>query len=122
MDVETAVETKLTKFKFKLLAYKRSAVGRQTNLPVAVAAVPQPATTVGQGDQLAEHLKHEAKGKMPALVNKLKNNFDGIRQDARADEQGTSWEDAVNDDIKKAMKDKDRWITCTIQLEDDFSS
>ena len=58
---------------------------------------------------------------MLALVNKLKNNCDGIRQDARADEQGTSWEDAVDDDIKKAMKDKDRWINRTLQLEDNFS-
>ena len=68
-----------------IMVMKRSALGRQANLPVAVAAVPQPATTVGQGDQLAEHLKQEAKGKMTALVNKLKNNCDGIRQDARAD-------------------------------------
>ena len=54
---------------------------------------------------------------MLALVNKLKNNCDGIMQDARADEQGTNWEDAVDDDIQKAMKDKDRWINHTIQLQ-----
>ena len=49
-----------------------------------------------------------------AMYNKLKNNTEGIRHDARVDENGTNWEDAV--------EDKDRWISRTIQLEDDFSA
>jgi hypothetical protein len=57
-----------------------------------------------------------------AMYNKLKNNTEGISQDARVDERGTNWKDAIDDDIVKAMKDKDRWISRTIQLEDDFSS
>ena len=59
---------------------------------------------------------------MLALVSKIKNNCNWICQDACADEQRTSWEDAVDDDIKKGMKDKDRWFNRTLQLEDDFSS
>ena len=84
--------------------------------------VPQPTNGVGSGDQLAKYLKQEAKGKMTSLYNKLKNNCDGIKQDASVDELGTIWEDAVDDDLKKAMKDKERWISRTIQLEDDFAS
>ena len=83
-----------------MLEYKRS------SLPAAT--VPQPANAVGQGDLLAKYPKQEPKGKMLALYNKLKNNCDGIKQDACADDLGTTWEDAVDDNIKKAMKDKDR--------------
>ena len=43
---------------------------------------------------------------------------DGIRQDARVNELGTKWEDAVDDNIIKTMKDKDRWRSRTIQLKD----
>ena len=84
--------------------------------------VPQPTSAAGQGDQLAKYLKQEAQGKMMALYNKLKNNCDGIKVDASVDEFGTVWEDAVDDDLKKAMKDKERWIAQTIQLEYDFAS
>ena len=78
---------------------------------------------MGQADQLAKYLRQVVKGKMLALyINKLNNNCDGIKQDARANELGTNWEDALDNDIKKAMKDKDIWITHTIQLEDNFSS
>ena len=71
---------------------------------------------------MAKYLRNKAKGKMLAMYNKLKNNTEGIRQDARVDERGTNWDDAIDDDIVKAMKDKDRWISRTIQLEEDFSS
>ena len=64
----------------------------------------------------------EAMGKMLAMYNKQKKNCDGIRQDARVDKLGTKWEDAVDDDIVMAMKDKDRWRSRTIQLKDHFSS
>ena len=47
---------------------------------------------------------------MMAIYNKLKNNCDGIKGDASVDELGTVWEDAEDDDLKKAMKDKERWI------------
>ena len=77
---------------------------------------------MGQGDQLAKYLKQEVKGNMMALYNKLKNNYDGIREDASVDEPGTTWEDAEDDDVRKAMKDKERWISRTIQLEHDFAS
>ena len=40
VDVETALQTMLTKFKQDLIDYKISAVFRQANLPVAVATVP----------------------------------------------------------------------------------
>ena len=59
---------------------------------------------------------------MTALYNKLKNNCDGIKQDTSVDDLGTVWEDAIDDDVKKVMKDKERWISHTIQLEDDFAS
>ena len=84
--------------------------------------VPQPTNAAGQGDQLAKYLKQEAKGEMMALYNKLKNNCDGIKGDASVDELGTVFEDAEDDDLRKAMKDKERWITRTIQLEDYFAS
>jgi hypothetical protein len=118
--VELALQSKLTKLKQEFLAYKRSALAKQADLPAAV--VPQPTSAAGQGDQLAKYLKQEAQGKMMALYNKLKNNCDGIKVDASVDEFGTVWEDAVDDDLKKAMKDKERWIARTIQLEDDFAS
>ena len=59
---------------------------------------------------------------MTALYNKLKNNCDGIKQDASVDELGTVQENAIDADVKKAMKGKERWISRTIQLEDDFAS
>ena len=71
---------------------------------------------------MTKYLMSEAMGKMLAMYNKLKNNPDGIRQDARVDKLGTKWEDAVDDDIVMAMKDKDRWRSRTIQLKDHFSS
>ena len=71
---------------------------------------------------MGRYLKNEAKGKMLAMYNKLKNNTEGIKQDAQVVGFGTNWENAVDDDIAKAMKDKDRWISRTIQLEVDFSS
>ena len=51
--------------------------------------VPQPTSTVGQGDQLAKYLKQKAQGKMMALYNKLKNKCDGIKGDASVDKLGT---------------------------------
>ena len=71
---------------------------------------------------MTRYLMSEAMGKMLAMHNKLKNNAHGIRQEACVDKLGTKWEDAVDDDIVKAMMDKDRWRSHTIQLEDDFSS
>jgi hypothetical protein len=118
--VETALQVKLNTFKTNLVVYNRLALDRQAGLPVVEAPVPQP--TTGQGDQLGRYLKNEAKGKMLAMYNKLKNNTEGIKQDAQVVGFGTNWENAVDDDIAKAMKDKDRWISRTIQLEVDFSS
>ena len=80
-SVETALQVKMTTFKTNLLAYKRLALDKQASLPVVEALVPQPTNGVGQGDQLAKYLRNEAKGKMLAMYNKLKNNTDGIRQD-----------------------------------------
>jgi hypothetical protein len=57
-----------------------------------------------------------------ALYSKLMNNCDGIQGFASVDELGTNWEDAEDDDVRKAMKDKERWISRIIQLEDDFAS
>ena len=71
-----------------------------------------------QGDQL----KQEAKGEMMALYNKLKNNCDGIKGDASVDELGTVYEDAEDDDLRKNIKNKERWVARTIQLENDFAS
>ena len=59
---EAALKGKVTKLKQDLLAYKRSALAKQADLPAAV--VPQPTSTAGQGDQLAKYLKQEAQGKM----------------------------------------------------------
>ena len=115
--MEAALKSKMTKLKQDLLAYKRSALAKQASLPAAV--VPQPTSAAGHGDHLAKHLQQ---GKMMALYNKLVNNCDGIKGDVSVDEFGTVWEDAVDDDLKKAMKDKERWIARTIQLEDDFAS
>ena len=70
VSVETALQGKL---KQDLLANKMLALDMQASLPVAV--VPQPTSGVGQGDQLAKYLRQEAKGKMLALFNKLKNNY-----------------------------------------------
>jgi hypothetical protein len=84
VSVETALKGKLTKYKQDLLEYKRSALDKQVSLPAAV--VPQPTSAAGQGDQLAKYLKQEAKGKMMALYNKLKNNCEGIKGDASIDE------------------------------------
>jgi hypothetical protein len=110
--VEADLKSKMTKLKQDLLAYKRSALAKQASLP---AAVPQPSSAAGQGDQLAKNLKQDAKGKMMALYNKLKSNCDGIKGDASVDELGTVWEDAEDDDLRKAMKDKERWISRTIR-------
>ena len=60
----TALQVKMTMFKENLLAYKWLALDRQASLPVAVAPVPQPTNSVGQGDQLAKYLRSDAKGKM----------------------------------------------------------
>ena len=49
MSVESALQSKLTKFKQDLLAYKRLALDKQASLPVAV--VPQPTSALGQGEQ-----------------------------------------------------------------------
>ena len=84
--------------------------------------VSQPGSGVGQGDQLSKHLKQEAKGKMMALYNKLMNNCDGIKGDTSVDEIGSNWENAEDDDVCKAMRDNERWISRTIQFEGDFAS
>ena len=75
--VEAALKRNLTKLKQDLLNYKRSALAKQARLPAA--AVSQQGIAVGQGDKLAKYIKQEAKGKMMALYNKVKNNCDGIR-------------------------------------------
>jgi hypothetical protein len=53
---------------------------------------------------------------MMALHSKLKNNLEGIKGGASVDIIGTVWEDV------EAMKNKERSIVRTIQLEDDFAS
>ena len=69
-------------FKTNMVAYNRLALDRQAGLPVVEAPVPQP--TTGQGGQLGRYLKNEAKGKMLAMYNKLKNNTEGIKHAAQA--------------------------------------
>ena len=56
--MEAALKSKLTKLMQDLLAYKRIALDKQASLPAAV--VPQPTSSLGQGDQLAKYLKQEA--------------------------------------------------------------
>ena len=58
---------------------------------------------------------------MAALYNQLKICCEGIQGDAQLDDLGTDWQDAEDDDIRKAMKDKKRWISRMIQLQADFS-
>ena len=74
------------------MAYKRSALAKQESLPAA--AVPLSSSAAVQGNQLAKYLKQEAKGKMMALYNKLKNNCEGIKRDDSVDMLWTVWVDA----------------------------
>ena len=73
VSVDKALHAKMTEFKSDLLTSKMMALDRQASLHLAVD--PQPSNGVGQGDQLAKYLRKEAKGKMLALFNKLKNNY-----------------------------------------------
>lgn len=66
------------------------------------------------GGQLAKHLKQEAKCKMMAVYQRVKNNCEGIKEDASLEEIETNWQDSDDDDICKAMKDKDwTWMSWT---------
>ena len=71
---------------------------------------PPPNSSSGSGgDQLTKHFRQEANSKMLALHNQVKICWEGIQGNAQLDELGTGWEDAKDDDIRKAMRDKDRW-------------
>ena len=59
--VEAALKQKITKLKQDLLDYKRSVLVKQESMSAAV--VSQPGSGVDQADQLAKHLKQEAKDK-----------------------------------------------------------
>ena len=79
-SMETDLQIRMNTLKTNLLAYKRLALDMQANLPaLEPAPFPQPASSGGKCDHLARYLKNEAKGKMLAMYNKLKNNTDRIR-------------------------------------------
>ena len=59
--MEAALKQKITKLKQDLLDYKRSVLVKQESMSAAV--VSQPGSGVDQADQLAKHLKQEAKDK-----------------------------------------------------------
>ena len=101
-----------------ILAYKRDLMAKQRDFPVNP---PNPSSGSG-GDQLTKHFRQEAKAKMLALHNQVKIFCEGIQSDAQLYGIGTGWDEGEDDDIGKAMRDKDRWITITIQLQSDFSS
>ena len=84
--------------------------------------LPLQATTSGTRPLQAKHFRNEARAKMLALHNQVKICCEGIQGDAQLDEIGTGWEDAEDDDIRKAMSDKERWISRTIQLQSDFAA
>jgi hypothetical protein len=59
--LKAALTQKITKLKQDLLDYKRSVLVKQESMSAAV--VSQPGSGVDQADQLAKHLKQEAKDK-----------------------------------------------------------
>ena len=119
--LETALQTSVAKMKQDVLAYKRDLMPKQRDFPAA--PTPTPGNRSGsRPDPLTKHFRHEAKAKMLALHNQVKICCEGIQSDAQLDELGTGWEDAEDDEIRKAMRDKERWISGTIQLQSDLSS
>ena len=116
--METNLRNSVAKMKQDILAYKRDLMAKQRDFPVN----PPNPSSGSEGDQLAKHFRQEAKAKMLALHNQVKISCEGIQSDAQLDGLGTGWDEGEDDDIRKAMRDKDRWITRTIQLQSDFSS
>ena len=119
---ETALQASVTKLRQDLVKYKRDMLSKQKTFPVAPPPTPV-GNRPGSGiDPVTKHFKQEARAKMAALYNQLKICCEGIQGDAQLDDLGTDWQDAEDDDIRKAMKDKKRWISRMIQLQSDFSS
>ena len=120
--METALQGSVTKLKQDLLAYKRDLLNKKKDFPVLAPPQTPGGNRSGSGiDPLTKHFKQEARAKMAALHNQLKICCEGIQGDAQLDDLGTDWQDAEDDDIRKAMKDKKRWISRMIQLQTDFS-
>ncbi len=97
-------------------------MNKKNDFPVIAPPQTPGGNRSGSGiDPLTKHFKQEARAKMAALHNQLKICCEGIQGDAQLDDLGTDWQDAEDDDIRKAMKDKKRWISRMIQLQTDFS-
>jgi hypothetical protein len=116
-SVKAELDNLMDQLKEEVRTYKRLCMDKRDSFPSAV--VSQPGTSVGQGDQVA-------KSQMIALYDKIRKICSKLNNDIMPDNVDLPhvdmWEESEDDDIKKAMVHKERWIKRMTQADDEFST